>query len=48
MRRLQDEMAETYLATRHSFPLGSGHYIQREKPGDVVNAIEELAGCRGR
>jgi pimeloyl-ACP methyl ester carboxylesterase len=46
MRRLQDDMAEEYGAQRHSFPLGSSHYIQRDRPADVIAAARELAGCK--
>ncbi|MFO1399714.1 MAG: alpha/beta hydrolase [Steroidobacteraceae bacterium] len=45
VRRLQDEVAEEYQARRHSFPLAAGHYIQRDRPGDVIAAARELAGC---
>jgi len=40
--RLQDDIALEYKAVRHSFPLGSGHYIQRDRPQDVIDAIREL------
>ncbi|MCC7461135.1 MAG: alpha/beta fold hydrolase [Gammaproteobacteria bacterium] len=48
MRRLQDEIAAEYAARRHSFPVASGHYIQRDRPRDVVDAVRELAGCSDR
>lgn len=47
MRRLQDDIAEEYGALRHSFPLASGHYIQRDRPQEVIAAVRELAGCGG-
>jgi pimeloyl-ACP methyl ester carboxylesterase len=46
MRRLQDDIAAEFAAQRHSFPLASGHYIQRDRPVDVIAAARELAGCR--
>jgi len=48
LRRLQDDMADSYNARRHSFPIGSGHYIQRDRPADVIAAARELAGCQPR
>ncbi len=45
MRHLQDELAVEYAAQRHSFPSASGHYIQRDRPADVIAAARELAGC---
>jgi pimeloyl-ACP methyl ester carboxylesterase len=43
--QLQKEIATAYVARRHDFVLGSGHYIQRDQPQVVVNAARELAGC---
>jgi pimeloyl-ACP methyl ester carboxylesterase len=45
MRRLQDDMAEEFAAKSHRFPIASGHYIQRDRPTDVVRAARDLAGC---
>ena len=45
-RRLQDETAAANATLRHEFVEGSGHYIQREKPGRVLAAVRELAGCQ--
>lgn len=47
MRRLQTGIAEEYGAGRHTFVSGSGHYIQRDRPEAVIEAIREVAGCRG-
>lgn len=44
-RRLQDEIAEKYGARKHLFQIASGHYIQRDRPKDVIKAARELAGC---
>jgi len=41
-RRLQDDIAREYKAVRHGFPLASGHYIQRDRPQDVIEAIRQL------
>jgi pimeloyl-ACP methyl ester carboxylesterase len=41
-RRLQDDIARDYKAVRHGFPLASGHYIQRDRPQDVIEAIRQL------
>ena len=43
--QLQDELADTYAARRHEFVIDSGHYIQRDQPQAVINAVRELAGC---
>lgn len=45
MRRLQDDIAAEFGARRHTFPLASGHYIQRDRPQAVIDAARELAGC---
>ena len=47
MRRLQNEIAAEYGAERHTFVSGSGHYIQRDRPEAVIEAIHEVAGCDG-
>jgi pimeloyl-ACP methyl ester carboxylesterase len=41
----QDEIAADFPGAQHTFVPDSGHYIQRDQPGVVVNAIRELAGC---
>jgi hypothetical protein len=30
------------------FVENSGHYIQRDKPGVVIDAIRDIAGCNPR
>jgi pimeloyl-ACP methyl ester carboxylesterase len=43
--QLQGEIAADFPGSRHVFVTGAGHYIQRDKPEVVINAIRELAGC---
>jgi pimeloyl-ACP methyl ester carboxylesterase len=43
--RMQDEIAEDFPNSRHVRVDDSGHYIQRDKPEIVVDAVRELAGC---
>jgi pimeloyl-ACP methyl ester carboxylesterase len=43
--RMQDEIAADFPHSQHVRVEGSGHYIQRDRPQVVVNAIRELAGC---
>jgi hypothetical protein len=43
--QLQKELATAYVARRHDFVIGSGHYIQRDPPQQVINAARELGGC---
>ena len=43
--QLQDEIAADFPGSRHVFVTGAGHYIQRDKPEVVINAVRELAGC---
>jgi pimeloyl-ACP methyl ester carboxylesterase len=43
--QLQKEIATAYVARRHDFVIGSGHYIQRDQPQQVINAARELGGC---
>lgn len=43
--RLQAGLATDYAARRHEFVTGSGHYIQVDAPGTVIDAVRELAGC---
>jgi len=42
---LQNDVAADFPAARHVSVEGSGHYIQRDRPDAVVDAIRELAGC---
>ncbi len=42
---LQNSIAEEFPGARHVFVENSGHYIQRDSPGVVVDAIRDLAGC---
>jgi pimeloyl-ACP methyl ester carboxylesterase len=44
--RMQDEIAADFPNSRHVRVEDSGHYIQRDHPEVVVQAIRELAGCR--
>lgn len=46
MRRLQTEISKEYAAERPDFVAGSGHYIQRDQPQAVIEAIREMAGCK--
>jgi pimeloyl-ACP methyl ester carboxylesterase len=43
--RMQDEIADDFPNSRHLRVDDSGHYIQRDKPDVVVEAVRELAGC---
>jgi pimeloyl-ACP methyl ester carboxylesterase len=45
---LQNDIAAEFPAARHLFVEDSGHYIQRDQPGVVVDAIRDLAGCARR
>jgi pimeloyl-ACP methyl ester carboxylesterase len=42
---LQDSIAQDYPGSRHLFVEDSGHYIQRDQPAVVIDAIRDLAGC---
>ena len=42
---LQDAIAADYPGATHVYVEDSGHYIQRDKPDVVVDAIRKLAGC---
>jgi pimeloyl-ACP methyl ester carboxylesterase len=44
--RMQDEIAGDFPNSRHIRVDDSGHYIQRDRPEVVVDAVRELAGCR--
>jgi pimeloyl-ACP methyl ester carboxylesterase len=43
--QLQGEIAADFPGARHIFVTGAGHYIQRDQPEVVINAVRELAGC---
>lgn len=43
--RRQDEIAADFPASSHLRVTGAGHYIQRDQPRVVVEAIRRLAGC---
>jgi pimeloyl-ACP methyl ester carboxylesterase len=45
LAQLQNELSDTYAARRHDFVPYSGHYIQRDQPQLVINAVRELARC---
>jgi len=42
---LQNNIAADFPGARHVFVEDSGHYIQRDKPAVVIEAIRDLAGC---
>ena len=42
---LQNSIAGDFPGARHVFVADSGHYIQRDKPGIVIDAIRDVAGC---
>lgn len=42
---LQDDIAAEYPLARHLRVAGSTHYIQRDRPEIVIEAVRELAGC---
>jgi pimeloyl-ACP methyl ester carboxylesterase len=41
----QNEIAADFPGAQHLYVEHSGHYIQRDQPGVVVNAVRQLAGC---
>jgi pimeloyl-ACP methyl ester carboxylesterase len=43
--RMQDEIAEDFPGAQHIRVEDAGHYIQRDQPQVVINAIRQLAGC---
>ena len=45
---LQNSIAADFPGARHVFVENSGHYIQRDQPAVVVDAIREVAGCGRR
>lgn len=44
--RLQEDIVASFPGARHIRVDGSGHYIQRERPDVVVDAVRTLAGCK--
>lgn len=46
--RLQEDIVADFPAARHVRVNGSGHYIQKDRPDVVIEAIRELAGCAAR
>jgi pimeloyl-ACP methyl ester carboxylesterase len=42
---LQNNIAADFPGARHVFVEHSGHYIQRDNPAVVIDAIRDLAGC---
>jgi pimeloyl-ACP methyl ester carboxylesterase len=42
---LQNNIAADFPGARHMFVEDSGHYIQRDQPAVVIDAIRDLAGC---
>jgi pimeloyl-ACP methyl ester carboxylesterase len=45
LAQLQNGLSDSYAARRHDFVPGSGHYIQRDQPQVVIDAVRELARC---
>jgi pimeloyl-ACP methyl ester carboxylesterase len=45
---LQNNIAADFPGARHMFVEDSGHYIQRDQPAVVIDAIRDLAGCAPR
>jgi pimeloyl-ACP methyl ester carboxylesterase len=45
---LQNSIAADFPGARHVFVEESGHYIQRDQPAVVIDAIREVAGCAHR
>ncbi|HLZ98269.1 MAG TPA: alpha/beta fold hydrolase [Steroidobacteraceae bacterium] len=46
--KLQNSIAADFPGARHVFVENSGHYIQRDKPAVVIDAIRAIAGCDPR
>jgi pimeloyl-ACP methyl ester carboxylesterase len=42
---LQNSIAGDFPGARHLYVADSGHYIQRDRPAVVIDAIREMAGC---
>ncbi|HEU4625548.1 MAG TPA: alpha/beta hydrolase [Steroidobacteraceae bacterium] len=43
--RMQDEIAADFPGSQHIRVDGAGHYIQRDRPDVVIEAVRRLAGC---
>lgn len=43
--RLQDEIVADFPGAQHIRVEGAGHYIQRDRPDVVIDAVRQLAGC---
>jgi len=43
--RMQDEIAADFPGAQHVRVEGASHYIQRDKPEVVIDAVRQLAGC---
>jgi pimeloyl-ACP methyl ester carboxylesterase len=43
--RMQDEIAADFPGAQHVRVDGASHYIQRDKPEVVIDAVRQLAGC---
>jgi pimeloyl-ACP methyl ester carboxylesterase len=43
--RLQEDIVADFPGARHVRVEGSGHYIQKDRPDVVIEAVRELAGC---
>jgi pimeloyl-ACP methyl ester carboxylesterase len=46
--RLQEDIVADFPGARHIRVEGSGHYIQKERPDTVTNAVREIAGCQAK
>ncbi|MGH8175390.1 MAG: alpha/beta fold hydrolase [Steroidobacter sp.] len=44
--RLQEDIVADFPAARHVRVSGSGHYIQKDRPDMVIEAVRELARCK--
>lgn len=44
--RLQEEIVASFKGARHIRVDRSGHYIQKDRPDAVINAVREIAGCQ--
>lgn len=45
MRELQTEVAAAHATISHQFVAGAGHYIHRDRPEVVLDAIRAVTGC---
>jgi pimeloyl-ACP methyl ester carboxylesterase len=44
--RMQDEIAADFPGAQHVRVEGASHYIQRDRPEVVIDAVRQLAGCQ--